>query len=90
LLNSVVLKIDDETLMAIGGGNGQYVVSVLMNKRWHGLRNPEGDPHEKIALMVGDQRILTPLDELVDYGTVLIAASTFAEEGALDPSLTWT
>ncbi|MBD0346759.1 MAG: hypothetical protein ICV63_18420 [Coleofasciculus sp. Co-bin14] len=86
----VTLGADDETYMAIGGGElGKYVVSVTFdNISFHNLVDLS-KPDETEKLAVGGQEGIYPSKICVDLLPCLVAARTFAESGKLDTLLAW-
>jgi hypothetical protein len=86
----VTLGADDETYMAIGGGeSGKYVICVTFdNISFYNLVDlSKSDEIEK--LVVGGQEGIYPTKMCVDLLRCLVAARTFAESGKLDTLLVW-
>lgn len=82
---------DLETYLAIGGGNGQYiVVGAKSNTSFPALvrRDEPGDP--KIELIVGGQPGEYPANWVADLGSALEAAKAFFDAGGFASNYEWT
>lgn len=85
----VTLEAENETHMAVGGGNNRYFVYVTFdNENFHYLVDPSksdsGEP-----LIVGGQEGMYPARSCVDLSTTLKAARGFAEFGKIEKSVVW-
>jgi Immunity protein Imm1 len=85
----VTLEAEDETHMAIGGGNSSYFVYVTFdNENFYYLVDPsKSDDNELIV--VGGQEGIYPARSCVDLNTTLKAARGFAEFGKIEKSVAW-
>ncbi len=85
----VTLETDSETHMAVGGGQGKYVVYLTFdNESFHNLVDPFKSDIEE-SVIVGGQEGFYPAKSYVDLNTTLKAAKTFAELGAIEKSVIW-
>jgi immunity protein Imm1 of predicted polymorphic toxin system len=87
----VVLGIGDPPVphMAIGGGNGKYIVyATADNAVFHKAMNTRA-PDRKCSIVAGGQRGMYDLRMCVTFDQALRAAETYALTGTLDPSLSW-
>ena len=85
----VTLEADGETHMAIGGGKDKYLVYLTFdNEQFYYIIKPSKSEAEE-NLIVGGQEGSYPTKLCVDINTVLKAAKTFAEIGAMDKSVIW-
>ena len=85
----VTLEAEGETHMAIGGGEGKYLVYLTFdNEQFHYVVRPY---HQNIdeSLVVGGQEGIYPAKLCVDKETAMKAAKTFAERGAMEKSVIW-
>lgn len=94
-LSLVIIGADEDSeefpWMGIGGGNGQYLVSVtdpdITN---HIAVNPDTPAtEEEITLVAGGQSAEWPANQVLDLEQTLEAAQTFAETGKLSERLEW-
>jgi len=76
--------------MAVGGGDGQYVVYVSPadNQFWNVIAS-ETDSEDKVSLVVGGQDGDYPARQVVDKSAAIKAAERFFLDGERDPSLHW-
>jgi Immunity protein Imm1 len=85
----VTLEADNETHMAIGGGNNKYFVYVTFdNENFHYLVDPSKSDNSE-TLIVGGQEGIYLARSCVDLNTTLKAARGFAEFGAIEKSVIW-
>jgi len=85
----VTLETDGETHMAIGGGDGRYVVYLTFdNDRFYYLVDPSKSNLEE-TLIVGGQEGVYPSKLCIDIDTTLKAAKTFVEFGSMEKSTVW-
>jgi hypothetical protein len=85
----VTLETDNETHMAIGGGQGRYLVYVTFdNDNFYYLVDRSRTNREEI-LVVGGQAGSYSARSCVTIEVALQAAKTFAELGEMERSLTW-
>lgn len=85
----VTLETDDETHMAVGGGQDKYVVYMTFdNENFHYLVDPSKSDIEE-SLIVGGQEGIYSAKSCVDLNTTLKAAKVFAELGSMEKSVTW-
>lgn len=85
----VTLEADSETHMAIGGGKNKYVVYLTFdNEQFYYIVEPSKSELEE-NLTVGGQEGFYPTKLCIDINTVLKAAKTFAEIGAMEKSVIW-
>lgn len=86
----VTLEAEGETHMAIGGGNGAYLVYVTFdNENFHYLIDPSRLDSSK-TLVVGGQEGIYPEKSCVNLSTALKAAKVFAEFGKIEKSVNWS
>jgi len=84
----VTLEAEGETHMAIGGGEGKYLVYLTFNnEQFYYLIEPSYPDLEE-SLVVGGQAGIYPAKLCVDKDKALKAAKTFAELGIMDKSVT--
>jgi len=86
--DQVVLVMDDETSLLIGGGPDVFVCSVMTVKGEYQIANPRLSKDQVVKVMNGQ------LTEYVaahtsDFENVLLAAKWFFLNGDIDPSLSW-
>jgi hypothetical protein len=85
----VTLEAENETHMAIGGGNSKYLVYVTFdNEDFHYLVDLS-QPDKSETLVVGGQEGIYPAKCCVDLSTTLKAARGFAEFGKIEKSVAW-
>ena len=85
----VTLETGSETHMAVGGGQGKYVVYLTFdNESFHYLLDPSKSDIEE-SMIVGGQEGVYPAKSCVDLNTTLKAAKAFAELGAMEESVLW-
>lgn len=85
----VTLEAEDETHMAIGGGDRGYFVYVTFdNENFHYLVDPSKSDNGE-TLVVGGQEGIYPARSCVDLSTTLRAAKGFAEFGKIEKSVVW-
>jgi hypothetical protein len=85
----VTLEAEGETHMAIGGGEGKYLVYLTFNnEQFHYVVKPS-NPDLDENLVVGGQEGVYPAKLCVDKDTAIKAAKTFAELGAMEKSVIW-
>jgi Immunity protein Imm1 len=86
----VTLEIDDETHMAIGGGNeNNYIVyATFDNKSFYNLIDHYRSDTDK-AIVVGGQMGIYPAQSCIKLDQAIQAAKTFALTGKLEPALNW-
>jgi Immunity protein Imm1 len=85
----VTLEAEDETHMAIGGGNHQYFVYVTFNnENFYYLVDPSKSGASE-TLVIGGQEGVYPARSCVDLSTTLKAAREFAEFGKIEKSVAW-
>jgi Immunity protein Imm1 len=78
--------------MAVGGGNGMYIVyATYGNDEFFNLLAPSAaDDHtSKVDIYIGGQLGDYPARQCVDLASATKAALAFAVDGALDPTLAW-
>jgi hypothetical protein len=85
----VTLETEDETHLAVGGGQGKYLVYLTFdNETFHYLSDPcKQDEQEN--LVVGGQSGLYPAKYCMTLTATLKAAKTFAEFGVMEATLHW-
>jgi hypothetical protein len=87
---SVFLYGDNGAYLAIGGGNGQYIVYVApSDKQFWNLTSNEADESEMISLVVGGQESEYDARQIVTKDIAIKAAESFFTKGDIDPSLHW-
>lgn len=85
----VTLEAEGEIHMAIGGGEGKYLVYLTFdNEQFHYVVEPS-NPNGDESLVVGGQEGIYPAKLCVDKDTAMKAAKTFAELGAMEKSVIW-
>lgn len=93
--SELVLEGPDDTIMIIGGGDGQrYVVSIAVNvdeelfelQRSNGAEQPT---QQQVPLVTGGQLGSYDWNRVVDLATATRAAVSFARDGKPDPGLQW-
>ena len=86
----VSLTAGDAGVMLIGGGNGQYLVTVIYSDAIHFTAGkPEMNPKE-VELTVGGQTGIYSSNQIVDLASALHAARCYFDYGIRDPKLEWT
>lgn len=85
----VTLGADEETYMSIGGGAGEYIVTVTFDSLNFYILLDLAKSNNIEKLVVGGQHGNFPANQCVDLLRCLLAARTFALEGKLDELLTW-
>ncbi len=86
----VILGADNETYMAIGGGESEkYIVNVTFDNISFTNLVDLSKPKEIEKLVVGGQEGNYPAKLCVDLQKVLLAAKKFAELGQLEQSVSW-
>jgi hypothetical protein len=93
-LNDLYLEGPDKARMVVGGGSGQYIVSVDVPDDQVGVKhfsvlNPQGTDEETIDLVVGGQLADWPTKWVVDLDTALSVARSYYRDGTLDSSAEW-
>jgi hypothetical protein len=93
--SELVLEGRDDTIMIIGGGEGQqFVVSIAVNvdEQLFELLRPgariDASP-AWVELVTGGQRGRYDANQVVDMATASQAAIAFARDGKPDPALSW-
>jgi len=90
----VMLFLDDETYLAVGGGNnGLYNVEATYNSRpeYFMLTSPESKGGaEELLIVLAGQEVPFEKELLVDFETALGACRHWAFHGDLDSNLKWT
>jgi hypothetical protein len=85
----VTLEAENETHMAIGGGNSKYFVYVTFdNENFHYLVDPSKSDSSE-TLVVGGQEGRYPARSCVDLNATLKAAKEFVELGKIEESFVW-
>ncbi|WNZ47100.1 Imm1 family immunity protein [Leptolyngbya boryana CZ1] len=85
----VTLETEDETHLAVGGGQGKYLVYLTFdNEKFHYLSD-SSKQDEQENLVVGGQSGLYPAKYCVTLTTALKAAKTFVEFGVMEATLHW-
>lgn len=80
----------DGSSLIIGGGKGQYIGFVgRSDEEIHNLICPQGSSERQVELCTGGQTGFYSERQVIDFGTALQAARTFAERGELDVSVAW-
>jgi hypothetical protein len=89
----VMFFIDDNKNLAVGGGNDKkYNIEVTIGITGPFFTLVERDSESsqsEVELIVGGQAAPFDPHQVVDFDTALQAASYWAENGELDPSLSW-
>jgi hypothetical protein len=76
--------------LLLGGGNGQFVVTAMLDDDNHVSARDETRPTAEIELTVGGQTGVYSGQMVWDIDTALRAAKTFWQDNTLDPQLTWS
>lgn len=85
----VTLEVSDDHHMAVGGGDGRYIVYVTVdNMHFKNLVIP-GESGSKVRLMCGGQEGEFNAKQCVGFEEAMSAAETFALTGGLNSKLTW-
>jgi hypothetical protein len=86
----VTLEADDETQMAIGGGNeNSYIVyATFDNEEFYSLIDRSRIGTDR-SIFVGGQTGIYPAKSCIELDKVIQAAKTFALTGKLEPALNW-
>ena len=85
----VTLEAEGETHMAIGGGEGKYLVYLTFdNEQFHYAVEPS-NPNGDESLVVGGQEGLYPAKLFVNKDIAMKTAKTFAELGVMEKSVIW-
>jgi hypothetical protein len=83
-------KSDLETYLAVGGGDGRYLVTgSVANERFPTIVNLDKPSSPKELLLVGGQEGDYPANWIVDFETALHAAKVFYEAGAFAAGANW-
>ena len=86
----ISLTAGDAGVMLIGGGNGQYLVTVIYSDEIHFTAGkPEMNPKE-VELTVGGQTGIYSSNQIIDLASALHAVRCFVDSGIRDPKLEWT
>lgn len=86
----ISLTAGDAGVMLIGGGNGQYLVTVIYSDEIHFTAGkPEMNPKE-VEFTVGGQTGVYSSNQIVDLASALHAARCFVNFGMRDSKLEWT
>lgn len=92
-LNDIYLHLDDspETWLAVGGGDGQYLVTGSINaESFPTLIDASKSEEPRIYLMVGGQLCDYPCSYVVDLDRALQATRSVVETGTFDEEIGWT
>lgn len=85
----VTLHANGDVTIAVGGGDGRFVVfATFDNQLFYNLLGP-GDPAKLVEVFVGGQIGEYPENTVVDRSSALSAAMTFAQTGELDSRFSW-
>ena len=84
------LLADEGLQLLIGGGNGQFVMTVILDEDRHLTAKDENKPIGKIELTVGGQTGIYDSQIVWDLQTTLECARLFWQDNTLHPSVTWS
>jgi hypothetical protein len=85
----VTLETEGESHMAVGGGEGKYIVYLTFdNEQFYHIIDPSKSDAED-SLVVGGQEGIYPAKFCVDIDAALKAAKIFAEQGVMEKSVVW-
>lgn len=89
--SSIALVTEDETVMAIGGGEGAYVVSITLDDdaRIYTLVDPAKSEDHDQDVVVGGQSGSYQQYQCVDRELALAAVRHFQQAGEPSPELQW-
>ncbi|MCY6494525.1 Imm1 family immunity protein [Leptolyngbya sp. GGD] len=85
----VTLETEDETHLAVGGGQGKYLVYLTFDNETFYYLSDSSKQDEQENLVVSGQSGLYPAKYCVPLTTALKAAKTFAEFGKMEETLAW-
>jgi hypothetical protein len=86
----VMLRNEDDANLVIGGGNdGKYVTYATFDNRSFKILAKRTESDELVSLNAGGQIGDYPSRWVVSLSDAMQAAFRFAQDGILDPSLTW-
>jgi hypothetical protein len=87
----VLLMLENETHMALGGGSGQYIVYITPdNSYFNQLTSDAETGADPVVLCVGGQEGQYERRFVVGLDAALRAAQHFAHFGTTDPQQKWT
>ncbi|MEO0479454.1 MAG: Imm1 family immunity protein [Planctomycetota bacterium] len=80
---------DESTVLMVGGGAGQYVVTASVRPDEHWALRGSAPAYGEIELTAGGQPGLFDASQVVDFDQALLAGLWFLASGALDPRQEW-
>jgi len=86
----VCLKADDNNNLTVGGGNGQFIVSVTSDgDRFFDLVGPAPSDTSVVRLNVGGQEGEYSASQVVDENTAVACAMTYLNSRKMDERFAW-
>lgn len=83
-------KINQQTYLSVGGGDGKYLVSGSINNEiFPTYVNPDVSGAKEIQIIVGGQSGDYPENYIVDINTALKAVKSFYESGNFENDIPW-
>jgi hypothetical protein len=86
---AVVLKLDEDNLMIIGGGNKKYIVFAKLDGKSYYMANKFPVSNEPMTINFAKKKSSFPARRCLGLDMVLESAKHFAHRGALAQTFNW-